>query len=210
MKYLYSQPAVLVEDANGIHQLQSKSLLLKNRVIFVDDEICSDTANEIIRQILLMAAQSHDPITLVLDSPGGSTQAGLQLVDVMRSCPCVIRTIALGCAASMSAVLLAAGTKGNRFISPHSRVMLHEPLLAGGVSGSTTHIESVANDLKATRKIINDLLCQYTGQSTEVLRKATSYDHYFDAQEAVDFGLADAVIADGKLFGCLLGGNVYA
>lgn len=210
MKHLYSPPAVLVEDANGIHQLQSKSLLLKNRVIFVDDEICSDTVNEVIRQILLMAAQSRDPITLVLDSPGGSTQAGLQLLDVMRSSPCAIRTIALGCAASMSAVILSAGTKGKRFISLHSSVMLHEPLLAGGISGSATHIESVASGLMATREIINDLLCQYTGQSMKTMKKATSYDHYFSAREAVDFGLADAIVTGTELFDYLSGGNVNA
>lgn len=201
-------PAVLVEDANGIHQLHSKSMLLQRRVIFLDDEISGDTVNETIRQIILMAAENLEPITLVLDTPGGSIKAGFQLIDVMEACPCVIRTIALGCAASMGAVILAAGTKGQRFISTRSKVMLHEPLLGGnGLVGSATRIESVANDLKVRRDTINKMLCRYTGKDMKTMKKATSYDHYFNGEEAVDFGLVDTIVTDEELFRYISGGK---
>lgn len=210
MDYSFAAPAVLVEDSNGIHPLNSKSLLLKQRVIFLDDEINGDTVNEAIRQIILLAQESHKPITLMLDSSGGSIQAGFKLIDLMNACPCAIRTIALGCAASMGAVILAAGTKGHRFISPRSKVMLHEPQLGGyGVSGSTTQIESVANDLKTMRDTINQMLCEYTGKDTETMKKATSYDHYFTAEEALKFGLVDEIVSDAKLFTYISGGESH-
>ncbi len=205
----FFKPAILVEDANGIHPLQSRSLLLKHRVIFIDDKITSDTANEIVRQVLLLCMDSKDPITLLLDTPGGSIQAGFQLLDLLEACPCIVRTVALGCAASMGAVLLAAGTKGYRFISTRSRAMLHEPQLTGGVSGSTSHIETVSQQMKARREIINKLLCAYTEKDMKAVRKATSYEHYFSAQEAVAFGLADTVVTEKDLFYCILGGAIY-
>lgn len=199
-------PAVLVEDSNGIHPLSSKSLLLKKRVIFLDDHIDGETVNETIRQIVLMGMESNQPITIVIDSPGGSIQAGFQLIDVMESCPCTIRTLALGCAASMGAVVLAAGTKGHRFVSNRSKVMIHEPLLGGsGVSGSTSTIASIAEDLKATRDTINEMLCTYTGQSMKAMKKATSYDHYFSSTEAVEFGLVDQIVPDKDLFTLISG-----
>ncbi len=201
-------PAVLVEDANGIHPLSTKSLMLKKRVIFIDDQIISETVNETIRHILLMSMESDKPITLVIDSPGGSIQAGFQLIDVMEACPCVIRTVSLGCAASMSAVILAAGTKGHRYVSNRSKVMLHEPLLSGGVSGSTSTISSVADDLKATRDTINRMLCTYTNQSLKAMRKACAYDHYFSSTEALAFGLVDGIISDNDLFSIITGGTM--
>ncbi len=203
----YFNPAVLVEDSNGIHQINSKSLLLKNRVIFLDETVTSDSVNETIRQIILMGLASTDPITIIIDSPGGSIQAGFQLIDVMDASPCVIRTVALGSACSMGAVILAAGTPGYRAVSARSKVMIHEPLISGGVSGSTSQIESVANSLKERRETINKMLCKYTHQSMKVMKKATSYDHWYDAKEALEFGLVDAIATESELFTLISGGK---
>lgn len=207
MSSSYSKPAVLVEDSNGIHQIGSKSLLLKNRVIFLDEAITNDTVNETIRQIILLGSTSRDPITIIVDSPGGSIQAGFQLIDVIEASPCVIRTVALGSACSMGAVILAAGTPGHRAISARSRVMLHEPLISGSVSVSTSQLESIANGLKESRETINKMLSKYTGQSMKAVRQATAYDHWFDADEAVAFGLVDAVATDADLFALISGGK---
>lgn len=207
MSNSYFNPAVLVEDNNGIHQINSKSLFLKRRVIFLDKEINGDSVNEAIRQIILMSLESDECVTLVIDSPGGSIKAGFQLIDTMESVPCTIRTVALGNAASMGALILAAGTKGYRFCSKRSKIMIHEPLISGGVGGSTTQIESIANDLKDRRETINRMLCSYTGQSMKTMKKATSYDHWFDAKEALDFGLVDH-IADKNLYEIISGGKV--
>lgn len=207
MSSSFYKPPVLVEDSNGIHQLDSKSLLLKNRVIFLDDTITADSVNETIRQIVLLSLQNHDPLTVIIDSPGGSIQAGFQLIDVMEASPCVIRTIALGSACSMGAVILAAGTPGHRSISARSKVMIHEPLITGGVGGSTSQIESIANNLKERRETINKMLCKYTGQSMEAMQQATSFDHWFDASEAVAFGLADNLATEANLFTLISGGK---
>ena len=200
-------PAVLVEDSNGIHQINSKSLLLKNRVIFLDEAITNDTVNEIIRQIVLLGLACHDPVTIIIDSPGGSLKAGFQLIDVVEASPCVFRTVALGSACSMGAVILAAGTPGYRAISARSRVMLHEPLISGSISVSTSQLESIANGLKESRETINKMLSKYTGQSLKAVRQATTYDHWFDADEAVAFGLVDAVATDADLFALISGGK---
>ena len=200
-------PAVLIEDSNGIHQINSKSILLKNRVIFLDKTVTSDSVNETIRQLVLMSLDSHEPITIIIDSPGGSIQAGFQLIDVMEATPCVIRTIALGSACSMGAMILAAGTPGYRAISARSKVMIHEPLINGGIGGSTSQIESIANDLNERRETINKMLCKYTGQSMKVMKKATSFDHWYDAEEALEFGLVDIIATEADLFTMISGGK---
>lgn len=207
MSNSYFKPAVLVEDSNGIHQIDSKSLMLKNRVIFLDETVTGDSVNETIRQIVLMGLSSQDPITIIIDSPGGSIQAGFQLIDVMEASPCVIRTIASGSACSMGAVILAAGTPGCRAISARSKVMIHEPLISGGVGGSTSQIESIANDLKERRETINKMLCKYTGQSMKAMKKATSFDHWYNASEALEFGLVDTIAMETDLFAMISGGK---
>lgn len=202
----FYMPAVLVEDANGIHLLSTKSLLLKKRVIHLDCPITSDVVNEVIRAIFLLSAESHDPLTLLITSPGGEIDAGLALVDAYEACPCIVQTVALGCACSMGAVLLAAGSPGHRYVSAKSKVMIHEPLLGQGVSGSTSHMETIVNNLKERRETINNLLCKYTGQDEKTMREATSYDHYFSSEEAVSFHLADYVVAGEELFSVIMGG----
>lgn len=201
----YYFPTVMVENSTGIHTLSSKSLLIKERVIYLDGPVEDNAVNEAIRIMLLLCKESQDPITLLIDSPGGSIKAGFALLDAMEAAPCVIKTIALGSASSMGAVLLAAGTPGHRYVSTRSKVMIHEPLLGCEVSGNTTQMESIVNNLKERRETINYMLCQYTGQNEETMKEATSYDHFFTATEAVEFGLADKVLGK-ELFAVVMGG----
>ena len=207
MRNFFYRPAVLVEDSNGIHPFDSKSLLLKRRIIHLEEEITGETVNEIIRQMILLSTQSQEPFTILIDTNGGSIQAGFQLIDVMEACPCAVRTVALGNACSIGAVILAAGTPGYRAISGRSKVLLHEPLIGVGVSGSASRMESIANDLKERRETINRMLAWYTGQSLDVVRLATSYEHWYTAEEAREFGIVDAVVADADLFDMISGGK---
>lgn len=207
MKTSFERPSILIEDSNGIHAIDSKSLLLKRRIIHLEEEITGKTVNEIIRQLILLGTQSEEPVTILIDTVGGSIQAGYQLIDVMEACPFAIRTIALGNACSMGAVILAAGSPGYRAISSRSKVLLHEPLIGIGVSGSASRMESIANDLKERRETINKMLVSYTGQNLEAVREATSYEHWYTADEAKVFGIVDTVVAHADLFTMIMGGK---
>lgn len=144
MRHYFERPSILIEDSNGIHAIDSKSLLLKRRVIHLEEDITGETVNEIIRQMILLSTQNRDPFTILIDTNGGSIQAGFQLIDVMEVCPRAIRTIVC----SMGTVILAAGTPGHWAISSGSKVLLHEPLTGIGVSGSASRMESIAKQKK--------------------------------------------------------------
>lgn len=198
-KTIYS-PHVMLEDVNGIHLVDSQSILLKKRLIFLEDEITSAVVNETIRHMMIMAFESNEPITLIIDSPGGDIKAGFQLIDYMDSCPVTIKTCVLGLAASMGAVISSAGTKGYRVASKRSKIMIHQPLIQQGIGGNCSEIQILANNLEERRKTINAMLCEYTGQSADVMDEATSYDHYFNATEAKEFGLIDYVVNEDNLY----------
>lgn len=204
MSYVY----YLQRSANGIHQISLKSKLLDKRIIYLDRPVDSESVNEIIQQISLLATEAPgESITMLINSPGGSIQDGLVLIDVMRSYDGVIKTVSLGMAASMAAVILAAGTKGHRYISPHSQVMLHQPLIGGGLAGGNcSEIEGVAKSLLARKKQIDDMLVDFTERPRKDILKLTSTDTYLNAQQAKDNGLID-VIADGKTLFELIGGD---
>ena len=204
MSYVY----YLQNSANGIHQISLKTKLLEKRIIYLDRPVDSESVNEIIQQISLLATEAPgESITMVINSPGGSIQDGLVLIDVMRSYDGIIKTVSLGMAASMAAVILAAGTKGHRYISPHSQVMLHQPLIGGGLAGGNcSEIEGVAKSLLARKKQIDDMLVDFTERPRKDILKLTSTDTYLNAQQAKDNGLID-VIADGKTLFELIGGD---
>lgn len=199
----------LQRSANGIHQISLKSKLLDKRIIYLDSPVDSESVNEIIQQISLLATEAPgESITMLINSPGGSIQDGLVLIDVMRSYDGIVKTVALGMAASMAAVILAAGTKGHRYISPHSQVMLHQPLIGGGLAGGNcSEIEGVAKSLLARKKQIDDMLVDFTERPRKDILKLTSTDTYLDAQQAKANGLID-VIAEGKELFELIGGDV--
>ena len=197
----------LERTANGSNQISLKTKLLERRIIYLDSQINSQSVNEVIQQISLLAADSSDDITMLINSPGGNIQDGLVLIDVMQAYSGTIKTVSLGIAASMAAVILAAGTKGHRYISKHSQVMLHQPLISGSLpGGNCSEIEGVAKSLLARKKQLDELLSELTGKPKKEIMKLTATDTYLDAQKAQKHGLID-VIADGNELNNLIGGN---
>lgn len=196
------------KTVNGSNQITLKSKLLEKRIIYLDDQINSQSVNETIQQIsLLWGISSGEPITMLINSPGGSIQDGLALIDVMRAYDGIISTVSLGIAASMAAVILAAGTKGHRYATNHSQVMLHQPLISGGIAGGNcSEIEGAAKSLLKRKKQIDELLIELTGKGRKEIMRLTSKDNYLNATEAQNHGLIDK-IAEGKELYNLIGGN---
>lgn len=190
------------KTAKGIYTVPIESRLLSNRSVFLTDEITHESVIEIVKQVMYLRSENDtEPIDLFLSTSGGEINAGLILYDMltgMKQTP--VRIICMGKAFSMGAVLLAAGQKGMRCVMPHSKVMIHEPLIQGGISGSTTSIQSIAESMVETRKLINGIMSRHTGKTLKQIEKATSYDHYFSAKEAVAFGIADNIVTFEELF----------
>ena len=169
------------------------SRLLKDRIIFLQGGVDDNSANLIVAQMLFL--QFDDPkadIHLYINSPGGSVTAGLSIYDTMQYVTCDVATYCIGQAASMGAVLLAAGAKGKRNALPHARVMIHQPL--GGTEGTTTEILLHLKEFQRLKKDLNDILIRHTGQSLEKIEKDTDRDKFMSAQEAMDYGLVDHVL----------------
>lgn len=182
----------VVEDSNGMRQLDLLSLHLSRGRLFIDGEIDMNTANRFASSMLHLA-DMQSPVDIFINSPGGRVDAGLMMYDIIRSYSREINIYCTGLAASMGAVLLAGGQKGRRFILPHSKVMIHEPLIAGGLGGSASTIEKTARNILDIKKQINGILAEHTGKSFSEINKATSTDNYMDAQQAVDFGICDEI-----------------
>ena len=202
-----SQVYYTERTCNGTQLLTLEAKLFERRIICLDEEINRESVARVIRQIALLSSEGSDePITLLINSPGGSITEGLVLIDVMRAYGGVIRTVSLGIAASMAAVILAAGTAGHRYVSPHSQVMLHQPLIAGGLpGGSCSEVESIAQSLLERKREIDELLVEFSGRPLDEIRELTGKDTYMKATEALDHGLVDA-IADGAVLNELIGG----
>ena len=166
---------------------------MKDRIIFLGEEVSDVTASLIVAQLLFLEAE--DPkkdINLYINSPGGSVTAGMAIYDTMNYIKCDVSTICLGMAASMGAFLLAGGAKGKRYALPNSEVMIHQP--SGGARGQATEIQIVAEKILQTKKKLNEILAANTGQPYEVIERDTDRDNYMTAQEAMDYGLIDHVI----------------
>lgn len=186
-------PCILRETSEGITRHNIIDELFQRREIFCIGEINSESAAAITMQLryLDMVAPGQD-VTIFVDSPGGEVQAGLAIYDVMQAIESPVRTVCVGCAASMAALLFASGDK--RDILPHCRVMIHDPLIPGGLGGSALQIDSAAKDLMKTREIATSILSKHIGHTTmEEIYEKTARDTYFDAQEAVTWGLADRI-----------------
>lgn len=187
-------PSIEVENAHGVREVSLDTRHLMNRRIFINGEINENTANDFLSQMLYLEQESSDPITIYINSPGGSVNAGLVIYDCIQASEVEINIICAGTAASMAAIILAGGRKGHRFILPHSKVMIHEPLLAGGVGGSATSIKNISDSILETREIVNGILAKHTGKKIKEINKATSFDNYMNAKEAIAFGLCDEII----------------
>lgn len=186
-------PTIIRETSEGTARIPIADIMFQRREIWLTGEITSEVADAVIAQILHLDAEDPDAeITLYIDSPGGSVTAGLSIYDVMQAVSADIHTVCVGTAASMAAVLFAAGDR--REILRHGEVMIHDPLVSGGISGSALTVQDKSDRLMAKRKVLSGILAEHTGKSVKQIYKVTAKDTYFGAEEAVAFGLADAVI----------------
>ena len=186
-------PYVIEQTSRGERSYDIYSRLLKDRIIFLGEEVNDVSAGLIVSQLLFLEAE--DPgkdIHLYINSPGGSVTAGMAIYDTMQYIKCDVSTICLGMAASMGAFLLAGGAKGKRFALPHSTIMIHQP--SGGAQGQATEIQIVADHIAQTKRTLNELLAANTGQPIEVVERDTDRDNYMTAEEAKAYGLIDGVV----------------
>ena len=186
-------PSIEIETAKGSREVSLMTRNLMERRIFLFGEITSDTANEFVLQMLYLE-NSDEPISIIINSPGGEVNAGLLIYDMMQSCKNEINIYCAGRAASMAAIILAGGAKGHRFILPHSRTMIHEPLISGGIGGSATSIRNISESIMETRRLTNGILAKHTGRTEAEIDEATSFDNYMNAEQAVEFGICDRIV----------------
>ena len=187
-------PSVLESTSRGERTYDIYSRLLKDRIIFLGEEVNDVTASLVVAQLLFLEAEDpNKDISLYINSPGGSVTAGMAIYDTMNYIKCDVSTICLGMAASMGAFLLAGGAKGKRYALPNSEVMIHQP--SGGARGQATEIQIVAENILKTKKKLNEILAANTGQPYDVIVKDTERDNYMSAEEAKEYGLIDHVIA---------------
>jgi ATP-dependent Clp protease protease subunit len=186
-------PMVIESTGRGERAYDIYSRLLKDRVIFIGGEIEDDMANLIIAQLLFLQNENADAdISIYVNSPGGVITSGMAIYDTMQFVGCTVATYCLGQAASMAAVLLAAGTKGKRYVLPNSRILIHQPL--GGARGTATDISIQAEEILRMRARLNEILAKHTGQPVPKIEEDVDRDRFMGAEEAVAYGLADQII----------------
>lgn len=188
-------PYVIEQTSRGERSYDIYSRLLKERIIFLGEEVNETTASLIVAQLLFL--ESEDPskdVHLYINSPGGSVTAGMAIYDTMNYIKCDVSTICIGMAASMGAFLLAGGQKGKRFALPNAEIMIHQP--SGGAQGQATDIKIVADRIIETKRKLNEHLAANTGQPMEVIEVDTERDHYMNAEEAKEYGIIDSVITN--------------
>ena len=191
-------PYVIEQTPRGERSYDIYSRLLNDRIIFLGEEINSVSANLVVAQLLHLESQDAEKdISLYINSPGGEVYSGLAILDTMNFIKPQVSTICVGMAASMAAVLLSAGAKGKRFCLPHSKVMIHQP--SGGAQGQQTEIEIVVEEIKKTRRELNQILSDASGQPIEKVQADTERDNYLTASEALDYGLIDRIVTSRDL-----------
>lgn len=186
-------PSIEVETNAGIREVALATKHLAKRKVFLIGEVNKESVNQLVSQLMYLCDSSDEEINLYINSGGGEVNAGLILYDVIQSIKVPINIYCMGMAASMAAVILAGGEKGRRFILPHSKTMIHEPLIRDGVGGSATSIRNLSESILETRELVNSLLAKHTGKSLEEVNEATAFDNYMNAQESIDFGLCDEI-----------------
>lgn len=187
-------PYVVEESSRGERSYDIFSRLLKDRIIFLDEEVNDVSAGLVVAQLLFLESEDPDKdINLYINSPGGSVTAGMAIYDTMQYVKCDVSTICIGMAASMGAFLLSGGTKGKRYALPNAEIMIHQP--SGGAQGQETEIRIVAEQILKTRNKLNEILAANTGKDFEVIARDTERDNYMTAAEAKEYGIIDEVIA---------------
>jgi ATP-dependent Clp protease protease subunit len=187
-------PYVLEQTSHGERSFDIFSRLLSDRIIILSDEVNDTTASLVVAQMLYLESQDPDKdISLYINSPGGAITAGMAIYDTMNFIKCDVSTICIGMAASMGAFLLAAGAKGKRYALPNSEIMIHQPL--GGARGQATDIQIQAEQILRVKRTLNEILSENTGKPIEIIEKDTDRDNYMTAQQALEYGLVDKIIA---------------
>ncbi len=192
-------PSVVEETPRGSRGWDIFSRLLKDRIIFLGTPVTDEVANSIIAQLLFL--ESEDPekeISLYINSPGGAVTSGMAIYDTIQYVRPDISTICLGQAASMGAVMLAAGTPGKRYALPNSRILIHQPMVSGGIGGQAADIDIQADEILRLRERLTEILVKHTDQSKERIKQDTDRDYFMSAQDAVEYGLIDSVIETRK------------
>ena len=188
-------PYVIEQTSRGERSYDIYSRLLKDRIIFIGEQIDEHLASVVVAQLLFLEAEdSEKDICIYINSPGGSVTAGMAIYDTMQFIKCDVSTICIGMAASMGAFLLAGGTKGKRMILPNSEVMIHQPL--GGAKGQATEIRIAAEHILRTKKKLNEILAANTGKPIEVIEADTERDNYMTAEQALEYGLVDVIVKE--------------
>ncbi len=189
----YYIPMVLEQTHRGERSYDIWSRLLKDRIVFIGSPINDDIANLIVAQLLFLESEDADKdIHMYINSPGGSVTAGLAIYDCMQFIKSPVSTLCMGQAASMGAVLLAAGAKGKRYALPRSRIMIHQPL--GGAQGQASDLEIQAREILKMKKLLNEMLAKHTGQPVEKIERDGDRDYFMDAMQAKEYGLIDGVM----------------
>lgn len=185
-------PTILEERKLNVTQMDVFSRLMQERIIFLGTEIDDDVANIMTAQLLYLESVSNDDITLYINSPGGVISSGMSIVDTMNYISSDVSTVTTGMAASMGAIIASSGTKGKRFILPHGRFLLHQPL--GGVKGQASEIEIEYKEIQKYKEMLYQILAENTGQTYEKIWKDADRDFWLNAQESLDYGLVDKII----------------
>ena len=185
-------PTVIEKNNNREYAYDLYSRLLNDRIVFLSGEITDDTANIIVSELLYLDSLNNKDINLYINSPGGSITAGMAIYDTMNYIKSKVKTIIVGMAASMAAVIASSGTKGGRYILPNSEIMIHQPL--GGVQGQATEIKIVAERILELRKRLNKILANNTNQPLSKIEKDTERDNYLSSKEALEYGLIDKIL----------------
>ena len=194
MENIMYQPNVERETVNGIGEISLVTNAFANRKIFLFGQINQKTLYLFTTQMLYLMEDEKSPIDIYINSPGGEVNSGLAIYDLIQACKAPINMYCIGMAASMAALIFAGGRVGHRFFLPHSKVMIHEPLIPNGVGGSASSIKSTADSILQTRELLNGIWAKHSGRSIEEINKATDHDNFMNAKEAIEFGLCDKIV----------------
>lgn len=191
---------VLIKSSAGITRVDLETKLLEERKLYLDGEIDQGMAVRFAKAVTYLAGKDRElPIKVFINSVGGEINAGLMIYDIIQTCPAQMELYCMGKAYSMAAVLLASGQKGHRYILPHGEVMLHEPLLGNLVKGNSSSIKTISDNLLEVKRQMNKILEKHTGRSEKEIEEITRYDHFFTAEESVEFGLCDRIVGFGEM-----------
>jgi len=192
-------PVVIEQTSRGERSYDIYSRLLKDRIIFLSEDVNHASASLVIAQMLFLESEDPDKeISFYINSPGGSITDGMAIFDTINYLKCPVSTMCVGMAASMGAFLLAAGTKGKRYATPNAEIMIHQPLISGGLSGQTTEIKIHADHMVKTREKLNRILSERTGKPLEQIERDTERDNFMTAQEALEYGIIDEILDHRK------------